>query len=453
MKIKKYRSSTISLSSENFKFLTDPWLVDGAYYGSWFHLKKFDLEKNLSEINSHNAIYISHIHPDHFCEKTLKLIDKSIPVYIHKFNSQSLKRRLINLGFKVHELEHGKKNKLSDNVYLSIYAADDCNPELCFKHFDCRIGESKNLKSTLQIDTISVLEIDSYIIVNVNDSPYDLSKSVLKKIKNSFKKIDFLLTGYNGAGPYPQCFFETNDKKILEKTHEKKMHFLGSALNYLKALKPAEYSLFAGEYILGGKLFNLNKYIGNESSNNAYSYIDKELDRLNLTNEISSLNLIDEKVFYIGKNETKKYKSNMNDNSQDENLRNDIKGHKFDYELQNSPSPEEIYEMSKKAFERLQNFLISNKIKIKSDIYIKFDKRLLHLDINKKIINLLDEGSSIESKKFLEIKLDSRLFKNLLLGPKYAVWNNAEIGSHLKFKRVPDEYERSLFYSLNYFFV
>ena len=224
-------------------------------------------------------------------------------------------------------------------------------------------------------------------------------------------------------------------------------------IRYLKVLQPAEYSLFAGEYILGGKLFNLNKYIGNENSNKAYNYLDQELDKLNLKNKILSLNLIDEKTFYVGKNENKNYKIDVNNNYNCENLRSDINEHKFDYEFEKSPSSEEIYEMSKKAFERLQNFLIINKIKIKSDIYIKFDKKFLHLDTNKKMINLLDEDSPVSSKKFLEIKLDSRLLKNLLLGPKYAVWNNAEIGSHLKFKRVPDEYERSLFYSLNYFFI
>ena len=31
--------------------------------------------------------YISHIHPDHCSETTLKSIDKSIPIYIHKYHA------------------------------------------------------------------------------------------------------------------------------------------------------------------------------------------------------------------------------------------------------------------------------------------------------------------------------------------------------------------------------
>ncbi len=38
-----------------------------------------------------------------------------------------------------------------------------------------------------------------------------------------------------------------------------------------------------------------------------------------------------------------------------------------------------------------------------------------------------------------------------MLGPKFAHWNNAEIGSHLQFEREPNIYERGLCYSLSFF--
>jgi len=39
----------------------------------------------------------------------------------------------------------------------------------------------------------------------------------------------------------------------------------------------------------------------------------------------------------------------------------------------------------------------------------------------------------------------------LLMGPRYAHWNNAEIGSHLNFYRKPDTFERNVHGSMNYF--
>ena len=55
------------------------------------------------------------------------------------------------------------------------------------------------------------------------------------------------------------------------------------------------------------------------------------------------------------------------------------------------------------------------------------------------------------SSKYVLYKLDIRLLKKLLLGPKYAHWNNAEIGSHIKFFRKPDVFEKNIYESMCYF--
>ena len=104
MKIKFYRSATIGIDLKGFKVLMDPWLTDGEYFGSWSHYPYYDLDKNLEEINSYNAIYISHIHPDHCSDNTLKKINKNIPIYIHNYHRRYLKVKLENFGFKVKEV-------------------------------------------------------------------------------------------------------------------------------------------------------------------------------------------------------------------------------------------------------------------------------------------------------------------------------------------------------------
>ena len=103
MRIKLFRSATVGIDFDSYKILMDPWLTDGEYFGSWSHYPYFDLDKNLPEINSYNAIYISHIHPDHCSDDTLKKIKKSIPVYIHNYHTKFLKMKLERLGFKVVE--------------------------------------------------------------------------------------------------------------------------------------------------------------------------------------------------------------------------------------------------------------------------------------------------------------------------------------------------------------
>ena len=128
MKLTFLQSSCVILEDKTTKILTDPWLVDGELYGSWVH---YPPSKFLPEdFNDVDYIYLSHIHQDHFSQKTLKRMSKKIPIIIHSFASKKLKNNIEKLGFDVIELEHNKRTHLKDGLYINILAADSCNPEL-----------------------------------------------------------------------------------------------------------------------------------------------------------------------------------------------------------------------------------------------------------------------------------------------------------------------------------
>ena len=55
-------------------------------------------------------------------------------------------------------------------------------------------------------------------------------------------------------------------------------------------------------------------------------------------------------------------------------------------------------------------------------------------------------------EKFISIDVDNRLLYWLLQGPKKAHWNNADIGSHIQYRRIPNIYEMGLLHCLNYFY-
>ena len=135
MKITYLNSASVLIEDKNVKILCDPWLDGEEYFGSWgiyppynFNSKKFD---------DVDFIHISNIHPDHCSSSTLSKLNKKIPIIIHKFPEKFLKSFLENLGFNVIELEHNKRTKLKDNVYINVLAADDCNPEICGKLMGC----------------------------------------------------------------------------------------------------------------------------------------------------------------------------------------------------------------------------------------------------------------------------------------------------------------------------
>ena len=242
MRIKLFRSATVGVYSGSKSILMDPWLEDGEYMGSWSHFPQYNLDKSINEINSFDAIYISHIHPDHCSDATMKKISKTIPIYIHSYHAKFLKLKLQRLGFNVFELKHGVRNKIFKDFYITIYAADDCNPELCYRYFGCADLSLKETNS-LQIDSLAVIDNNKNTIVNVNDCSFELSKNVINKINQKFEKIDVLLHGYCGAGPYPQCFENLDNNQKILAGKKKENYFLKQGLSFIKEFKPKFYCL------------------------------------------------------------------------------------------------------------------------------------------------------------------------------------------------------------------
>ena len=445
MKIKLFRSATVGIILENYKILMDPWLTDGEYYGSWSHFPKFDLEKNLDEINSYNAIYISHIHPDHCSDETLKKIKKDIPVYIHSFHSKFLKFKIERAGFNVIELENNIRTEIAKNTFINVIAADNCDPKLCFKFTGCADLTANG--QSQQIDTLSVIDDGKNSIMNINDCPYELATSTFKSLKKKYDKIDILLTGYGGAGPYPQCFDNLNmdEKQVAAKKKERQ--FLDQALNFIDDLKPNYYLPFAGTYTLSGKLSKLQDIRGVSSVNNAYEYIDNKIkDKKTKSIKInpgSTFDLATQKTDKpykpIDKKEYKKYV--------EENLVN----RPLAYEMDDEPNFNEIFELGKKAFTKFLEKKLINNVILESDIFIKVKDKSLMLGKNNKIIAVNTEDINKLSSKYVIFDTDIKLLKRLLLGPRFAHWNNAEIGSHIKFFRKPDVFERKLYYLMSYF--
>ena len=79
------------------------------------------------------------------------------------------------------------------------------------------------------------------------------------------------------------------------------------------------------------------------------------------------------------------------------------------------------------------------------------ENKILLLHPNDSPPEIIQKQNTENFNQYLSIKTDFRLLYRLMRGPQYAHWNNAEIGSHLKFSRKPNIYERGLFYCLNFF--
>ena len=447
MQLTYMSSASVLIKDEDSTLLTDPWFVDGEFYGSWYNYPPCTIK--FDELENIDGIYISHIHPDHFSVKTLKKMNKHIPIFIHKFHADFLKNAIERLGFNVIEVEHNKRINIKDNLNLRILASDDCDPSLCMKYFGCGIAE-KTLGSTT-IDTLCAIDNNEQVIINTNDCPFPLAEKTATKIKNSYNHINFLLFGYSSATAFPQCFelssdeLENSQKEIVQK-------FLSQGESYINLFQPDFYMPFAGRYVLGGEKSNLEKKRAKIELDDAFDYfsnsstINHELHKGVILNQDSIFDLT------TGKSNQKYIPVDK------EQKRNYVQAHllksKYDYETDKFPSLEDFLVLIPKCFERFDAKRKQLNFSSNTQIFITLpENKMLRIPSNGEAHQIISKKNIEEFDRYLVIITDFRLLLRIMSGPKFAHWNNAEIGSHLEFIRKPNIYERALFYCLNFFHI
>ena len=108
--------------------------------------------------------------------------------------------------------------------------------------------------------------------------------------------------------------------------------------------------------------------------------------------------------------------------------------------------------MIPKCFERFERKRKELSFTSTTQIFITLpDNKVLNFSCNGNSPSIIDKENIDRDLPYLSIQTDHRLLYRLLHGPKFGHWNNAEIGSHLRFDRKPNIYERGLFYCLNFF--
>ncbi len=442
MKITNIASSTVIIETSTKKIICDPWLFDGEYYGSWYHYPK--LEIKAESFKDIDYIYISHIHPDHLSKKSLKYFDRNIPVLINSYSTKFLKRNIELLGFNVIELEDNNEFKIAKNESITIFSADNCNPELCYKFFGC--GKVENVLGSTQIDSYCLIKDNGSTLLNLNDCPFDLAQNSLKENIINKYKIDFLLVGYAGAGPYPQCF-EMDDVQKINSANLKKINFLNQSVKFIDLISPSFYMPFAGTYILGGKLSSLNKYRGIPELDEAIGFIDNELKHNKVESKGVLLNSY--KSFDINNPVLEDFIP-VQQVKRDEYLKF-ISNKMFDYEEQIIPDKKEIIDLLESSYKNFDNKRKDLNVESKTKIAINVFDHFAMFNFKGDPIEYISKNELDKLDNIIIYNLDERLLFNILRGPRFAHWNNAEIGSHINFERRPNNYDRNIYYCMNFF--
>ncbi|MDZ5810220.1 MBL fold metallo-hydrolase [Halorubrum sp. AD140] len=444
MQVTYLSSAAVLVETGETSILCDPWLVDGAYYGSWTHYPPLDVEPE--DFDDVDYIYLSHVHPDHFDPATLRRMDDDIPVLIHDYRWDYLREAVEDLGFEARELPHDERVRLDGDVHINVLAADGCDPELCGNFFGCSwYDPDADRPGSTQVDSMAVIDDGEYTLVNTNDCPYPIAESSCRRIADRYGDVDLLCHQYSAAQFYPQAVTNYDrERKLAERDRViREKHEL--ALNFLDVFDPSYYMPFAGEYVLAGDLAELNEYTANPPREEAREFFREHVDG-------------DRECVFLNSGEH----IDLSDGSRSAPFRpvdRDAKRtyieevlseRRFEYESDPMPSLEDLEAYLPLAYENMEAKRARIGYETDTTVYVSMrDGVYLALSMDGSGYELVrDPDHDVD---YVQLDVDPRLLRWLLEGTDRAHWADAKIGSHLGVRKEPDVYERGLYNCLGDF--
>ena len=447
MRVSYLASAAILIDDATTRVLCDPWLVDGAYYGSWAHYPDCDVAPE--DVADVDFIYLSHIHPDHFDPATLRRLDDEIPVLIHDYRWDYLREAVTDLGFDVVELPHDERTHLDGDLHINVLAADGCDPELCGNYFGCTwYDDEADEPGSTQVDSMAVVDDGSTTIVNTNDCPFQLAAPSCRTIKREYGEIDLLCHQYSAAQFYPQAVTNYDHQRKIDERDRviREKHEL--AISFIDIFEPTYYMPFAGEYLLAGSLSHLNEYTANPPRQQAQAFFETHVDP------------DDHECVFLNAGEwidlTSGERSAPFEPADPAAVRRyvteELASRTLAYERDPMPSSEQLRAFVPYAFEKLE--AKRERIGFHTDTTVLIslcDGDYVELSLNGDGYRIVSDPSVSDYDGFCKIDADPRLVRRLFEGPHSAYWADAKIGSHLGIHKEPDIYERGLFNCLGSF--
>ena len=101
IEIQNPTNACIALKSENEKLLSDPWLNDGIYFGTWHNFPRPDDALKAETLSNVDYCLITHIHKDHFNIETIKRLDPSTQFLVPNVFGWQVIQKVLNVnGFE-----------------------------------------------------------------------------------------------------------------------------------------------------------------------------------------------------------------------------------------------------------------------------------------------------------------------------------------------------------------
>lgn len=232
MRLEYISHSCFVMHTNGKKIVFDPWITGSAYNNQW-HLYPKPL--STSSVESADYILISHGHEDHLHAQSLKMINRNARIFFPFQWRKGVVQYFRFLGF----------GSITEATSFKSYTVDDITITY--------LGYS--------LESVIVVECEGKVIVNINDalnSNHETATNfLLEKIKSKWPKIDYLLSGWSGAGYFPnKVSYRGKDDVEVGKVREQ--YFADNFCKFTQFLQPRIAVPFAPGFVL---LANENRWI------------------------------------------------------------------------------------------------------------------------------------------------------------------------------------------------
>ena len=406
-------------SKKGTKIVSDPWINDGVFDGSWCHFH--ELKTTWDDLQSVDAVYVSHVHPDHFDNRFFQF-PKDTPMIVLDHGMNFLHKNLIAMGYtNLIKIKNYETLPFKD-FKLSLFAPFAGN-----NYFE------ENTKIGNLIDSGIVYEADNQSIFNANDN--NPNPESCRELKKRFGTFDLSLMNYNAAGPYPSCFNNLNDEEKVAEHSNNLQRNVDYLHENLKILNSKYFLPFAGAYVLGGKLAYKNKYLGTMSWDTCIEMLNNK-ENIQGTEYIA---LNEGTTFDLDSGEPDCQYQLIDENEIEAYIESTLSKLKYPYELDEMPDKLKLEEDINKAALAMNERL--DRINLIPDMRV-------FLEVGEKEIPIIKVSDSL-SKGSLKCTIDLRLLRRIL--DKSSHWNNAEIGCHIEFIREPNYFSPDMHTALQFF--
>jgi Beta-lactamase superfamily domain len=157
MRVTYYGQACTAIEIAGRTIVTDPWLTEGAYFGTWFHTHLLsDAHVSAATLAGRKIdyLFLSHEHPDHVDPATLRALPPDVPVLICKFPTPRFRMHLESIGLtNIRELESGETTDLGEGLNVTVYrSADYINDSaLLVEGEGCRLFNETDCKLPFEV--------------------------------------------------------------------------------------------------------------------------------------------------------------------------------------------------------------------------------------------------------------------------------------------------------------